>query len=291
MSPAERLALAIFRRFPPRSTIFLDPEPRPETEYEDERRFGFHRYFGRDESFFLDRDILDLGCGFGGRPVRMAELGASSVAGVEVSPQMVEHARRFAAKRRAEIDFVVGTGEQLPFAASTFDLICMNDVMEHVVDPGRVLAECHRVLRPGGRVALAFPPYYDITGGSHLHGYATRFPGLNLLLPTRTLKAAARRRLQEQGIDPRPWFREVPTDKLWNQNGLTVRGFLRLVERSPLSAEQIWFLGHRDHRLMDHQGAARWLRRVVFAPFELAARVPPIREVACLRICAVLQRT
>lgn len=288
---AERVVLELFRRFPPRETIFKDPGPRPRAEYEDERAFSFSRFFGEDGATWLrGRDVLDLGCGYGGRTVRFAELGARSVAGVEIASELVEHARVFASASGVDADFREGAGEALPFADGSFDLILMNDVMEHVVAPAAVLAECRRVLRPGGRVALVFPPYYDFSGGSHLHGYATRLPALNLLFPTRTLKAAALRRFGELGIDHRPFLREVPSDKLWNQNGLTVRGFDAAVGASGFEVEQRRLIGHRDHRLADHRGAALAARSPMYAIAEAAANLPLLREVFCSRIAAVLRR-
>jgi SAM-dependent methyltransferase len=290
VSPTDRLALEIFRRFPPRTTIFLRPEGRAEVEYADEVRFGIHRFVGLGEDLYRDRDVLDLGCGFGGRTVRFAELGARSVTGVEIDDEIVEHCRDFADRRGADVDFRTGAGESLPLPDASVDLILMNDVMEHVVDPERVLAECARVLRPGGRVATVFPPYYDVTSGSHLHGYATRVPGLNLVFRTGTLKRAARARLEEQGVEWRRYLREEPSDRLWNQNGLTVHGFRRLVRRSPLVPERVLYLGHRDHRVADPAERMSVLRRVAFAAFELPAQVPLLQELCCLRICAVLSR-
>jgi SAM-dependent methyltransferase len=48
-------------------------------------------------------------------------------------------------------------GGAIPFAADTFDIVVNNQVMEHVEDMDRVLAEIHRVLKPGGRVLSLFP--------------------------------------------------------------------------------------------------------------------------------------
>lgn len=233
--------------------------------------------------------MLDLGCGYGGRAVRFVELGARTVTGVEVDDAMVEHCRRYAEEVGADVSFARGAGEDIPLPDASVDLVVMNDVMEHVIDPGRVLTECARVLRPGGRLGTVFPPYYDVTAGSHLHGYATRVPGLNALFPTRTLKAATGRRLEEQGITYRPLFRDIPSDKLWNLNGLTVAGFKRLVSRSAFTPERLWYLGHRDHRLIE--GATPPLRRVAFAAFELPAQIPGLQELCCVRICALLRRT
>ena len=290
-TPPERLLVWLFRRFPPKETIFRDSAPRPLAEYEDEVRFAFPRYFGRDTSLFAGKDILDLGSGFGGRPVCFLECGARSVTGVETSDELVEHARRFAEARNAVgATFVKGFGEDLPVSDESFDLITMNDVLEHVIDPGEVLGECWRVLRPGGRVAAVFPPYYDVTAGSHLHGYATRLPGLNLLFPSRTLKRAARRHLEDRGIEYKRYLREVLSDKLWNVNGLTAHGFRRIVKSSPFAAEQIWYLGHLDHRLAAENGWPRLWKRAIFALAELPAQIPGIQEVACVRVCAVIRK-
>lgn len=287
---AERVVLEIFRRFPPRSTIFLDPGPRPAQEYDDERSFPFWRYFGRGPDLIADRDVLDLGCGYGGRPVRFAELGARSVLGVEIEASMITHCKRFAAERgRPDVRFAVGTGERIPCDDDAFDVVTMNDVMEHVVDPAQVLRECDRVLRPGGLLATVFPPYYSFHAGSHLHGYATRVPGLNLVFPTRTLKAAALRRFAEQGIDHTSHLREEPTDKLWNQNGLTVRSFEALVRDSPFVTEQRWLVGYADRRLSRHTGAAALVRSPAFLAAQLAANAPGLREIASIRICSILR--
>lgn len=281
----------MFRRFPAHDTIFKDPESRAQVEYEDELRFPFHRYFESPDELVRGQHVLDLGCGFGGRSVRFAELGARSVHGVEISPELVSWARRFATAREVgNVSFAVGCGEEIPCDDNAFDTITMNDVMEHVVDPQRVLSESHRVLRPGGRLALVFPPYYSFIGGSHLHGYATRVPGLNLVFSTAVIKRAALQRLAEQGIDHQPFLRDVPSDKLPNQNGLTVRGFEALVQDSHLTLEQRRLLGHLDHRLTDHRDWAAAIRRPVFLVAELAARAPVLREAACMRIAAILRK-
>ncbi|GHH29457.1 hypothetical protein GCM10018780_87520 [Streptomyces lanatus] len=54
---------------------------------------------------------------------------------------------------------VVADGHRLPFAAGQFDGAWADRVLQHVVEPGRVLDDLLRVVRPGGRVALADPDY------------------------------------------------------------------------------------------------------------------------------------
>jgi SAM-dependent methyltransferase len=295
LRPTERLAVALFRRFPPAGdTIFKEPERRAAQEYASEDYpDGFRRHFHeRFPGLLVDADVLDLGCGFGGRTVKFLEYGARSVLGIEVTAEHVRRGEAFAAERGAgdRVRFAVGTGEDIPCPDGSFDLITLMDVMEHVIDPGRVLAECHRVLRPGGRVALVFPPYYDLTEGSHLHGYATRLPGLNLVFSTSALRTATRRLVEERGIEFERYFRDVPTDKLWNQNGLTVREWERVAERSPLSVEWTYLMGHLQYRRLHETGSLFGHSRPLYRAAQGAAQIRPVRELTCSRICAVLRK-
>jgi SAM-dependent methyltransferase len=221
--------------------------------------------------------------------VRFAELGARSVIGVEVRDEMVRLGTRFAAERDSNASFDIGTAERIPLPADAVDLVLMNDVMEHVLDPAAALAETARVLRPGGSLIVVFPPYYDLIGGSHLHGYATRLPGLNLLFSTRVLRRAVRADLVAKRIAFDTYFRDVPTDKLFNQNGITAAGFRRIVRCSPFEIGRLWYIGHRDRRLSD-RAPVRWsLRSAGYRCFELPAQVPFVQEVCCARVCAALR--
>jgi len=89
---------------------------------------------------------LEVGCGPGELAARIRdELGADVVA-VDVSPRMVELARR------RDLDARVGDVQELPFAAGTFDCAVAAWMLYHVPDPDRALGELARVLGPGGRL-------------------------------------------------------------------------------------------------------------------------------------------
>ena len=289
---SDRILLSIFERFPPEYDIFVEPEGRAASEFEAEAGGApFSAWFGLSPAeLFEGRDVLDVGCGHGGKAIQYLRYGARSVTGIEIAEDLVAAAGEFARQREVadRVGFAVGTGEQIPFADESFDLVTMDDVMEHVVSPAEVLDECRRVLRPGGRLALVFPPYYDLTGGSHLHGYATRVPGLNLVFSTRALKSATRKLFEREGIEYRRWLREEPTDKLWNMNGLTVRGFERLIDERDFEVEQVNLFGHLDRRVPN--SGKRSLPRPVHAALEAGARAPILREAFCLRVCALLRR-
>ena len=98
----KRVLLSIFKQFPPSDVIFKDPSPRPSVEYEDEVHNPFGRWFATGPKMFAERDVLDLGCGFGGRAVRFSEIGARRVTGIEISEKLVSRAAEFAHSRRVD---------------------------------------------------------------------------------------------------------------------------------------------------------------------------------------------
>lgn len=89
--------------------------------------------------------ILDLGCGRGRFASPLARLGAS-VVGIDLSSGMLDRGLGFARVR--------GTGRHLPFADGAFDAVISVEVFEHLANRDEVLAECRRVLRPGGTIVV-----------------------------------------------------------------------------------------------------------------------------------------
>ena len=101
------------------------------------------------------RRILDVGCGTGYLLGRLAARApqAEVLAGIDAAPAMIEVARDAAADGR--LRFVVGTAERLPWATVAFDLVVSTTSFDHWADQRAGLAECARVLAPGGRLVLA----------------------------------------------------------------------------------------------------------------------------------------
>ncbi len=107
---------------------------------------------------------LDLGCGWqitaewAASPNKQRALArrARRFVGVDLDPGMWKHTLLD--------DRVFGSGEALPFARSSFDVVTANMVVEHLPDPERVFGEVRRVLRPGGRLVFHTPNkrYYMI---------------------------------------------------------------------------------------------------------------------------------
>jgi 2-polyprenyl-3-methyl-5-hydroxy-6-metoxy-1,4-benzoquinol methylase len=94
--------------------------------------------------------LLDIGCGDGVLLRRFEQLGWKAE-GVEIDPDAV------AAGRAQGLSIAQGDVESQHYAASSFDAVTMNHVIEHVADPARVLKEINRILKVGGRLVLVTP--------------------------------------------------------------------------------------------------------------------------------------
>ena len=100
------------------------------------------------------RTLVDVGCDTGAFMGLVAERLAVRAIGVDVSSQAV------AAAQRAGRDVRVGTLEAQRLDAGSVDVVTAFDVVEHVAEPGELLSEARRVLKPGG-LFVAEVPHYD----------------------------------------------------------------------------------------------------------------------------------
>jgi ubiquinone/menaquinone biosynthesis C-methylase UbiE len=98
--------------------------------------------------------VLDVGCGTGYllRTLAARVPEAVELAGIDAAPAMIETARTMAADSR--IRFARATAEQLPYPERTFDLVVSTTSFDHWADQRAGLAECARVLVPGGHLVL-----------------------------------------------------------------------------------------------------------------------------------------
>lgn len=133
------------------------------------------------------QQVLDVGCGLGGKTVYYAEQGAQLVVGLETSKARAHVARALANQHPAgtKVQIIVGDAARLPFRADLFDLLISIDTWEHLHAPILALCECERVVQPGGTVLISAMPYYS-PWGSHAW-YWLPLPWLPSLLPRRIL--------------------------------------------------------------------------------------------------------
>lgn len=112
------------------------------------------RYFHEILTNTLSRDprgqrVLDVGCGGGLLAEEFARLGCH-VVGIDPSAPSIAVARAHTQANSLTIAYGVANGEYLPFPNAVFDVVVCCDVLEHVAEVDRVLAESARVLKPGG---------------------------------------------------------------------------------------------------------------------------------------------
>lgn len=124
--------------------------------------------FTTDE-MFKDKEVIDFGCGAGGKSMYYVSLGAKHVTGVDIVEKYEKESSDFAKQKGYEdkFTFKIADATKLPFEDNSFDTAIMNDFMEHVNKPEEALKEALRVIKPGGRIYLNFPPYSH-PFGAHL---------------------------------------------------------------------------------------------------------------------------
>ena len=114
--------------------------------------------FGQDRRLNLIRQyaplegarILDIGCGLGVY-VRRFRAFSDQVVGIDID------AKRLREGAKETPGLLLAVGEHLPFRAGAFDVIVLNEVIEHVTDDRATMAEALRALAPGGRIAIYAP--------------------------------------------------------------------------------------------------------------------------------------
>jgi SAM-dependent methyltransferase len=216
-----------------------DPEYLRAHQYADsgnlQARIALHRRFSTSpvpfHRWLFDRlleegpslRVVEAGCGPGTLWVANAERVPAgwSLTLTDLSPGMVEEARRALETAGLEAGFAVAEAAALPFPDGSVDLVIANGMLYHVPDRAAALAEFRRVLRPGGAlhawtVGEAHLQELDDLGRRHLGG----LPG--------NLAAASRFGLENGREQLAPFFTDIRLDRF--PDGL------RVTEVEPLVA-------------------------------------------------------
>ena len=184
----------------------------------------------------LGERALDIGCGTGVFTLELARHGAN-VTGVDRSEGMISLARSLAARDGLQAGFTFVDAEALPFPDGEFDLVVAVTVLCFAADPGRLLRESLRVLKPDGRLVIG---------------------ELNSLSPWAWWRRAKRRFVKSSFAGAR-FFSPRELQTLLRENGLQVEGLRTLLYFPPVNRlflmRRYQFFERRGQRLFPMRGA------------------------------------
>lgn len=133
--------------------------------------------------------------------------------GIDLTPAMLERARRKATAEKLDIQLDIGDARALPYPAAAFDAVVLHLILAVAPCPERVLAESVRVLRPGGQM-LVFDKFLRPGQSAPLRRLISPFVGLlathtdvvfeQLLAQTRSLEVVS-----DTPTLARGWFRRI----------------------------------------------------------------------------------
>ena len=209
--------------------------------------------FGQDRRLNLIRQyaplerarILDIGCGLGVYVRKFREF-SNDVAGIDIDR------RRLVQGAHDTPGLMLAVGEHLPFKDATFDVIVLNEVIEHVTDDRATMREAVRALKPGGRVAIYAPnrlyPFEThgvYVGKRYIFGnipFVNWLPDplRNRLVPHARAYTAGRIQGTYRGLGAKPLvetyvfpgFDQIVARRKWL--GRLLRGVMYPIERTPL---------------------------------------------------------
>lgn len=237
-----------------------------------------------------DKTLLDLGCFTGGRLCSWYETYQLQMGiGIDINPIFQQAGEEFAQLKGIEnIKFCTGVGEALPFTDNSIDFIVSTDVFEHVQDLQKVLGECHRVLKGGGKLLVVFPQFYQPLE-AHL-GMVTTLPALHWIFSGQTIAAAYVEIVNERGEGAQWYLPEAITLRSWEKlfalNGVSVSAFRKLI------SHQGWLSSDRLVKpiFTDGRRAKKPIFRILSSIFALFAYLPKLEELFLGRVNYILTK-
>jgi len=247
-------------------------------------------YFGLDLTPLLKGlRVLDLGCGTGGRSVAWAKrYMLNEIHGLDIFDTYANAAHNYAKINDIKSEFFCASGEFLPFRDEEFDAIVSFDVFEHVQDIERVLLECNRILKKGGRLFVVFPGFFHPY--EHHLSPVTLTPFIHYFFSGRELMDAYNEVIKQRGIDRTWWIKRANPDlESWERcntiNGTTKARFRRLIKSTNWNIfleKKLPFM-----KTLGERYPVIKLLRYCITPF---AQISGLEEILCERITYILEK-
>jgi len=210
------------------------------------------------------RDVLDFGCGNGPLSLFLAATRSpGSITGVDLYAEAIARAQAALARMdpapAMPVRFLVGADSGMPVDDASADTLLAFDCLEHVMDPEAILAEWHRVLRPGGKALIEWFPYAG-PWGPHMES-GIPIPWAHHLFGQRAMFETAERLYDDPDFKPRHWDLDAGGNKLpnkWRQwrsfaeqgyiNELSTRDFRRMTAKAGFS-----FVRYERHGVLSNK--------------------------------------
>jgi 2-polyprenyl-3-methyl-5-hydroxy-6-metoxy-1,4-benzoquinol methylase len=278
-------AKSLYRSELAHSQVMKDSLANPE-KYRDYRFSTFaiiEKALKRFEVPISDKVVVDLGCYDGAITKAYLAQGAKSVIGVDIDAQAIATAERANADE-PRLSFRVSSINRIPLADESIDSIISYDVFEHVSRPAAILAECHRILSPGGKMLIGTwgwkHPYAP-------HLWATMpVPWAHCLVSERTLLRVCRRVYQSRWYVPNMYDLDETGRKIQNRYSHDSISLEYLNKLQICDFEKIFRDSGLEYRIYPEPFGSRYARWTRFF-----LKTPWIREFITAYIWVVLQRS
>jgi ubiquinone/menaquinone biosynthesis C-methylase UbiE len=211
--------------------------------------------------------VLDVGCRFGAHSVELVRRFGCTVVAVDLVPRHVEQTRERIAKEGVEelVRVVEAPIESMPLAEESIDHIWCRDMLNHV-RLQKALAECERVLRPGGRMLV----YQTFATGLCEPRESERLFSAVAILPENMSRAYFEDAVRKAGLE---LFSVDEIDSEWREHWLE-EGDSRTVDDLLRAAR----LRRREQELVERFGRARYeaaLGGSIWGVYQLLGKLCP----------------